>query len=121
MVVGGVITLLGEAFLTGEKAGVSKEKLASILENGSANTRVMDVFGVNILNNSFYDIKFSLENMNKDIDLYRNLAENNQIPTFASQSVTQLFQLANNKGKGTKDSTAVYEVLEELGESHIVN
>lgn len=114
MVVGGVITLLAEAFLTGEKAGVSKEKLASILEKGSANTRVMDVFGSNILNCSFSDIKFSLENMNKDIGLYHRLADHNLIPTFASESVRQIFQMANNKGKGSKDLTAIYEVLVEM-------
>ncbi|MGY0691380.1 NAD(P)-dependent oxidoreductase [Virgibacillus sp. FSP13] len=115
MVVGGIITLLGEAFLTGEKAGVTKEKLAVILQKGSANTRVMDVFGSNILNSSFEDIKFSLANMRKDIHLYRNLAENKQIPTIASQSIHQIFQLANCKGKGTQDSTAVYEIMAELG------
>lgn len=117
MVVGGVITLLSEAFLTGEKAGVSKDKLASILQKGSAQTKVMDVFGSNILDDTFNNIKFSLANMTKDIHLYRNLAEKGQIPTFTSQSIYQLFKIANHKGKGAQDATAVYDLIAEQGES----
>nr|WP_257349987.1 NAD-binding protein [Pseudalkalibacillus decolorationis] len=114
MVVGGIITLLSEAFLTGEKAGVSKEKLASILQKGSAHTRVMDVFGGNIVDQTFENIKFSLANMKKDIHLYRKLAEEHQISTFSSQSVHQLFHLAHYQGKGNLDSSAIYEVFAEL-------
>ncbi|MGM8364010.1 NAD(P)-dependent oxidoreductase [Virgibacillus sp. W0181] len=114
MVVAGVITLLSEAMLTGEKAGISKEKIAAILQKGSAQTKVMDVFGPNILQETFEDVKFSLANMTKDLQLYKNLAEQNQIPTFSSQNTNQLFNIANNKGSGSKDSTAVHEIIEAL-------
>lgn len=116
MVVAGVITLLSEAFLTGERAGVSKEKLAGILQKGSGQTRAMDVFGVNILEESFDNVKFSLANMTKDIHLYRELAENSQVSTFVSDMTHQLFHLGKNKGKGQQDSSAVYTVLKEMME-----
>ncbi|WP_180271268.1 NAD(P)-dependent oxidoreductase [Fredinandcohnia onubensis] len=116
MVVAGVITLLSEAFLTGERAGVSKEKLAGILQKGSGQTRAMDVFGVNILDESFDNVKFSLANMTKDIHLYRELAENSQVSTFVSDMTHQLFHLGKNKGKGQQDSSAVYTVLKEMME-----
>ncbi|MFC7688119.1 NAD(P)-dependent oxidoreductase [Ureibacillus sp. GCM10028918] len=121
MVVAGVISLLSEAFLTGEKAGVPKEKLASIFQKGSGQTRAMDVFGVNILDQSFGNVKFSLANMTKDIHLYRNLAEDHQVSTFVSDMTHQLFTLGRNKGKGNLDSSAVYEVLAELMEKEIIN
>lgn len=114
MVVAGVISLLSEAFLTSEKAGVPKEKLASILQKGSGQTRAMDVFGVNIIDQTFDNVKFSLANMTKDIHLYRNLAENHQVSTFISDSSHQLFHLGKNKGKGNLDSSVVYEVLVEM-------
>lgn len=114
MVVGGVISLLSEALITGEKAGVSKEKVASILQKGSGQTRVMDVFGSNMLKDTFNDVIFSLANMMKDLNLYRNLAESIQVPTVSSQSVHQLFQIASYNGKESQDSTAVYEVVEQL-------
>lgn len=116
MVVAGVITLLSEAFLTGERAGVSKEKLAGILQKGSGQTRAMDVFGVNILEESFDNVKFSLANMTKDIHLYRELAENSQVSTFVSDMTHQLFHLGKNNGKGQQDSSAVYTVLKEMME-----
>ncbi|SFB02245.1 3-hydroxyisobutyrate dehydrogenase [Lentibacillus halodurans] len=119
MVVGGVITLLSEAFMTGEKAGVSKEKLASILQKGSAHTRAMDVFGTNILDHTFEDVKFSLANMSKDIQLYRSLTEQNQLPAFASHNVHHLFHLANDQGKGILDSSAIYQLLSELEEGAV--
>ncbi|GAA0317227.1 3-hydroxyisobutyrate dehydrogenase [Oceanobacillus oncorhynchi subsp. oncorhynchi] len=121
MVVGGVITLLSEALITGEKAGVSKEKIASILQNGSAQTRVMDVFGANMLKDTFNDVKFSLANMMKDMNLYRDLAEGQQIPTVSSQSAHQLFQIASYNGKNHKDSTAVYEMIGQLRQVELLN
>ncbi|QCR33527.1 NAD(P)-dependent oxidoreductase [Lysinibacillus sp. SGAir0095] len=121
MVVAGVISLVSEAFLTGEKAGVSKEKLASILQKGSGQTRAMDVFGVNILDQSFGNVKFSLANMTKDIHLYRNLAEDHQVSTLVSEMTHQLFTLGRNKGKGNLDSSAVYEVLAEMMEKSLIH
>lgn len=114
VVVGGIISLLSEALITGEKAGVPKEKIASILQKGSGQTRVMDVFGPNMIQDTFNDVKFSLANMMKDMNLYRNLAEIVQIPTVSSQSAHQLFQIASYNGKGHQDSTAVYEVVKQL-------
>ena len=116
MVVAGVITLLSEAFLTGERSGVTKEKLAGILQKGSGQTRAMDVFGVNIFDESFDNVKFSLANMTKDIHLYRELAENSKVSTFVSDITHQLFHLGRNKGKGHQDSSAVYNVLKEMME-----
>ncbi|WP_163970965.1 NAD(P)-dependent oxidoreductase [Oceanobacillus halotolerans] len=115
MVVGGVIALLSETFLTGEQAGVSKEKIASILQKGSGQTKVMEVFGPNLLNSTFQEVKFSLSNMQKDIHLYQRLAETSKVPTFASQMIHQLYQVSQNRGKGQSDSTVVYEFLAELG------
>ncbi|RHW42826.1 NAD(P)-dependent oxidoreductase [Neobacillus notoginsengisoli] len=116
MVVAGVISLLSEAFLTGERSGVSKEKLAGILQKGSGQTRAMDVFGVNMLDESFDDVKFSLANMAKDVHLYHQLAEDSGIATFVSDKTHQLFQLGRNKGMGQQDSSAVYRVLREMME-----
>ncbi|MGP4105943.1 NAD(P)-dependent oxidoreductase [Virgibacillus sp. L01] len=115
MVVGGVITLLSETFLTGERSGVSKDKIASILQNGSAQTKVMEVFGQNILDGTFDDVNFSLTNMLKDIDLYRNLAEAQFIPTYVSQPIDQLYRISNHKGRGKQDSSAVYNTLADIG------
>lgn len=111
MVVGGIISLLGEALLTGEKAGISKDKLAELFQKGSGQTKVMEVFGPNIIHGTFDDVKFSLANMLKDLHLYRNLAEDEGVPTSISASALQLFTVASYKGANQQDSTAVAELL----------
>lgn len=111
MVVGGIISLLGEALLTGERAGMSKEKLAELFQKGSGQTKVMDVFGPNIIHETFDDVTFSLSNMLKDLTLYRNLAAGEGVPTEISDAAYELFTRASVGGAGHRDSTAVAELL----------
>ncbi|WP_432357021.1 NAD(P)-dependent oxidoreductase [Sporosarcina sp. UB5] len=112
MVVGGIISLLGEALLTGEKAGISKEKLGELFQKGSAQTKVMDVFGPSIIHEAYDVVTFSLANMLKDLSLYRNLANEVGVPTSISDAPLELFKRANVLGSGSRDSTAVAELLE---------
>ncbi|MEI3606241.1 NAD(P)-dependent oxidoreductase [Pseudogracilibacillus sp. SE30717A] len=121
MVVGGIISLLSETLEVGEKAGVPKEKIASVFQKGSAQTKVMDVFGSNIVADTCENVKFSLGNMMKDMNLYRNLAESQKVPAISSQSAYQLFQIASYNGKRQKDSSAVYEIVKALGEGELKN
>lgn len=111
MVVGGIISLLGEALLTGERAGMSKEKLAELFQKGSGQTKVMDVFGTNIIHETFDDVTFSLSNMLKDLTLYRNLAASEGVPTEISDAAYELFTRASAGGAGHRDSTAVAELI----------
>lgn len=111
MVVGGIISLLSEALLTGERAGISKEKLAELFQKGSGQTKVMDVFGPSIIEESFDDVTFSLANMHKDLTLYKNLANEEGVPTTISDAAYALFTRASEEGASRKDSTAVAELL----------
>jgi len=88
-----------------------KEKLAELFQKGSGQTKVMEVFGPNIIHGTFDDVKFSLANMLKDLHLYRNLAEDEGVPTSISASALQLFTVASYKGANQQDSTAVAELL----------
>ncbi|SIT73442.1 NAD(P)-dependent oxidoreductase [Edaphobacillus lindanitolerans] len=114
MVVGGVISLLSEAFMTGEQAGVPKEKIAAVLQKGTGQTRVMDVFGPNLLKESFAEVIFSLSNMRKDVTLYRSLAESVGVPTISSEPSRQLLDIAAHLNNEQKDVTAVYEIIEQF-------
>lgn len=111
MVVGGIISLLGEALLTGERAGLSKEKLAELFQKGSGQTKVMDVFGPTMIHETFEEVTFSLGNMVKDLSLYRNLANAKGIPTAISDAAYQLFTRASAEGEDRRDSTAVVNLL----------
>lgn len=113
MVVAGIISLLGEALQTGERAGIAVEKLAELFQKGSAQTKVMDVFGPNIIQENFDEVKFSLANMMKDLHLYRNLAMAEGVHTTVSDAAYQLFTRASDEGEGHRDSTVVAELLKK--------
>lgn len=109
MMVGGIISLASETLKTGEILGVSKEKITELMQKGSAQTKVMDVFGPSILEENFTDVTFSLANMMKDIQLYQKMTEHAKIQPIISKSIEQLYQAAMTAGEEIKDATAVYE------------
>lgn len=111
MLVGGIISLASEVLKTGEKLGVNKEKISELMQKGSAQTRVMDVFGQSLLSEDFDKVTFSLANMMKDIQLYENMTVDAKVSTPISKSVKQLYKTAVDDGKEGKDATAVYELV----------
>lgn len=111
MLVGGIISLASEVLKTGEKLGVNKKKIAEVMQNGSAQNKVMDVFGPSILSEDSDEVTFSLANMLKDIRLYEEMATNAGITSDVSKSVQQLYELAEEAEMGSQDATAVFEVV----------
>lgn len=111
MVVGGIISLLGEVLKVGESLGVQKGKVAELMQKGSAQNKVMDVFGPSILKEDFNEVTFSLANMLKDIQLYEGMMKHADIESKVSEAIQQLFELASKEGQGTKDATIVYEMI----------
>ncbi|RXT04572.1 NAD(P)-dependent oxidoreductase [Ammoniphilus sp. CFH 90114] len=121
MVVAGINLLLSEAFLTGVKAGVSVDRIANVMEKGSGQSKVLSVFGPNLIQGSYDNVIFLLSHMAKDVDLYRQLARQGGIPSFMSSVISQLYELAKVQGKGGMDTTAVGQLLEELAKQKIVS
>lgn len=106
MLVAGIISLLSEVLSVGEKAGLSKDKLAPLFQQGSGQTRVMDVFGPNMLKESYEEVIFSLPNMMKDLFLYESLAkEYSQLPI--SKPIIHLFEEVANLAESHLDVTIV--------------
>lgn len=120
MVVAGITVLLSETFLTGVKAGVNAGKIAEVMQIGSAQCKVLSVFGPNLVNDSHENVIFLLNHMAKDTELYMKLAKQGNIPTFLGSIINQLYQIAKIHGKGGLDTTAVSQVLEELAKQKIV-
>jgi 3-hydroxyisobutyrate dehydrogenase-like beta-hydroxyacid dehydrogenase len=120
MVVAGITVLLSETFLTGGKAGVDVHTIAEVMQLGSAQNRVLSVFGPNLMEGTHDHVIFMLNHMAKDIELYMNLAKQGEIPHMVSSVVHQLFQAARKEGKGEMDTTAVSQVLEGMAKHKIV-
>ncbi|MFC5590456.1 NAD(P)-dependent oxidoreductase [Sporosarcina soli] len=113
MIVSSMILSLGEAFITAEKAGLSREKLSEVLSTGSA-TKVFEVFGQNIIQKEYENVLFSLNHMHKDLSLYMKTAASFASPSFLGSLSYQLFEAAKATGKGFKDTTSAIEVIESL-------
>ncbi|WBL14463.1 NAD(P)-dependent oxidoreductase [Sutcliffiella sp. NC1] len=113
MLVAVITASLGEAFKVGEKAGISRNQLASVIQSGSAHNRVLNVFGENILQNSYENVLFSLEHMNKDIHLYSKTASFYKENSPIAQLACDLYKKAMEQGKGKLDSSAVCDLPNE--------
>ncbi len=114
MLVAAITTGLGEAFTVAAKAGVAPDKLAQVIDSGSASNRVLSVFGQNMLNGTFEEVKFSLNHMHKDISLYTKTSSAYGVPSFVGSLVCQLYETAKANGKGHLDSSAVYQTIQQL-------
>lgn len=113
MVVASTVSSIGEAYTVASKAGLELGKLADILSKGSA-SRVLAVFGENILNKSYENVLFSLDHMHKDVSLYTKTASELQVPVLMGAQTYQLFEAAKSQGLGQKDTTAVCKFIESL-------
>ncbi|MDF2680317.1 MAG: hypothetical protein K0R47_1507 [Brevibacillus sp.] len=118
-VVAVITAALGEAFTVGAKAGVDPQKLAAVMDKGSAHNRVLSVFGPNILYGTYEKTIFSLDHMHKDLQLYTKAAREQQVPVLVGGTVVQMYEAAKAQGKGSWDSSAVCSVTEELANTTI--
>jgi 3-hydroxyisobutyrate dehydrogenase len=114
MIVAGIIVLLSEIFITGEEAGLPSSKLAEVLGKGSAQSKVLSVFGPNLVNDEYENVLFQLNHMSKDIDLYMNLVEQGKVTSYLAPLIQQLYFQTKEKGKGGLDTTVVKEYLKEI-------
>jgi 3-hydroxyisobutyrate dehydrogenase len=113
IVVASTIASIGEAYTVASKAGLDLEKLEEILSKGSA-SRVLAVFGDNILKKAYDNVLFSLDHMHKDVSLYTKTAAELQVPVLLGAQTYQLFEAAKSQGLGSKDTTAVCQFIEKL-------
>lgn len=116
MLVAGITALLSETIQVAETEGVDPKTLFSLISKSSGNNRVMEVFGENLLNQSFDQVLFSLGHMAKDIELYMDMSKNHKLPQPTSAAVNQLYRLALQQNKAALDSTAIFSVLSNKGE-----
>lgn len=113
IVVAGLVTLLSEALKVGEKAGVPVWKVAEVMQMGSAQNKVLSVFGPNIMDQTHENVLFMLSHMKKDVDLFLELSQFEGINMTVSPVVQALFETASKKGLGHFDTSAVGLLVEQ--------
>ncbi|GIP34329.1 NAD(P)-dependent oxidoreductase [Paenibacillus sp. J2TS4] len=121
MVVAATTVALGEAFATGVKQGLDIKQMADVIGKSVGSSRTLAFFGPNIINDTYENIKFMLNHMHKDMELYVKMAQENLIPSFIGSTTYNLYHAAKTQGKGNLDHTAVCQVIENLAETKLVN
>ncbi len=84
-----------------------------------ANSRILEVFGPNLVNGTYDKTIFALSHMHKDASLFMKLANELKLPVVASSAVYQLYNAAMSKGLVGNDMTAVASAAEELANTRI--
>ncbi|MEW6624653.1 MAG: NAD(P)-dependent oxidoreductase [Bacillota bacterium] len=102
-----------EALSLGKKLGLPADLLLEILLKGSAYSYILNNRGPGIVNETF-DLKATLNVAYKDLGLILKMAQDEQALTLFPSIARQIQQVAMGMGLGTRDSSSVIKVYEEL-------
>ncbi|MEW6662390.1 MAG: NAD(P)-dependent oxidoreductase [Bacillota bacterium] len=119
MIVAANALALGEAFLTGSKAGLQPRVMAEVISKSVGRSGVLEVFGPKILNGDYENPVFMLKHMYKDMDLFIKFAAAVNMPTFLGGLVHAFYRSAMLQDKGNHDHTVVCKVLEQLSAGNL--
>ncbi|MDI3474826.1 MAG: 3-hydroxyisobutyrate dehydrogenase, partial [Thermococcaceae archaeon] len=112
-VLGAFMAALGEAIALGEKAGIPKEELIEVLENGAGNSVVLKAKKAKLLGDD-YSTHFSVKNLVKDLSYAYDLAVALRKAALLNATVRELYRLAFERGMEELDFSVVYKLLREL-------
>jgi 3-hydroxyisobutyrate dehydrogenase-like beta-hydroxyacid dehydrogenase len=107
MVAGGIMTLLGEAFVAAQAAGVDLEQLIDVMGQSSAASALLAARGKKFVLAGNYQPGFMCELMRKDMTLAVELAARLNVPSPTAAAALQLYAAAVAQGYGKEDFAAV--------------
>ncbi|WP_087036994.1 NAD(P)-dependent oxidoreductase [Thermococcus litoralis] len=112
-VLGAFMAALGEAVALGEKAGIPKEELIEVLENGAGNSVVLKAKKEKLLGDD-YSTHFSVKNLVKDLSYAYELAVASRKAVPLNAAVRELYRVAFERDMEELDFSVVYKLLREL-------
>lgn len=111
---------LGEVLVTGVKAGVKLDVLASVLTAGTGSSWGL----VNHLPSTIFagddGTRFALELMHKDVWLFMHAAEEQGLATPLAAAAAQTLRMAKSEGFGPRDYSAIISYFEHLGHTSLI-
>ncbi|MBW4525557.1 MAG: 2-hydroxy-3-oxopropionate reductase [Phormidium tanganyikae FI6-MK23] len=113
IVVAMTVQAVAEALTLAKKSGVDPAKVRDALLGGFAQSRVLEVHGQRILDNSFQP-GFKLDLHRKDMNIVLQTGREVGVPLLGSAQVTALMDSLIAQGKGQLDNAAIallYELL----------
>lgn len=107
MVAGGIMTLLGEALVAGQAAGVDLRQLVDVMEQSSAASSVLAARGKKFVLAGNYQPGFMCDLMRKDMALAVELAARLNVPAPTAAAALEQYVAAVAQGHGAEDFAAV--------------
>jgi 2-hydroxy-3-oxopropionate reductase len=115
MVIGGTLAVVAEAFALAKKAGVDAGKVREALLGGFAQSRVLDIHGERVLNNT-HKPGFKTHLYAKDMRNVIGALAEYQVPAPVSAYVQQLVHATLAKGWGEQDNSIMGRIALEMAE-----
>jgi 2-hydroxy-3-oxopropionate reductase len=104
---------MAEAVVLGAKAGVDPAIIIKVLSGGYAQTRVMDVRGMKVVQGDF-EPGFRSRFHYKDLNIIMKTASDYGVPLPVTSVVHQLYTTMLAQGRGDLDHSGVITVIEDL-------
>ncbi len=115
LLVGTIAAATAEALVLGARAGADVQTMADVVGvSTGASWQLSNQFPLRAFNGSFRP-GFMTDLLVKDLDLARQLAEENDVPLAVANVARELFGRAQQAGFGSDDYTSVLRVLEDAG------
>lgn len=113
IVVALTVQAVAEALTLAKKSGVDPAKVRDALLGGFAQSRVLEVHGKRMLENSFQP-GFTIDLHRKDMNIVLQTGREVSVPLLGSSQVTSLMDAAIAQGKGNLDNAALVTLYAEL-------
>ena len=107
----------GEALAMADALGISTEAFYEVTTKSSGNNMILNAKMAKVKADE-YKPGFALDLVVKDLELARQLCQDAEIPNFTLNTALQLYRVAQAKGCGREDSSAVIKVIREIEASN---
>lgn len=104
----------GEALAMADALGISPEAFYEVTTKSSGNNMILNAKMAKVLGGD-YKPGFALDLVVKDLELARQLCQDEKVPNFTLNTALQLYRVAQAQGLGSEDSSAVIKVIRGLG------
>jgi 2-hydroxy-3-oxopropionate reductase len=110
-IMGTILCVFAEGALVGMEAGLSAEKILSVLQNSVVACPAIQLKGPDMLGERVFTPNFPLKHAHKDLRLAVETGKAVGIPTPVTKAACDLFGAARDKGFGDRDISAVVRAL----------
>ena len=111
---------LGEVLVTGVKAGVGVDTLASVLSGGTGGSWILSNHLPATILAGDDGTRFALDLMHKDVGLFLRAAEEQGLSTPLAATAAQTLRMAKSEGYGPRDYSAIIRYFEHLAQIQLV-